>query len=89
MGLRPDCGHGIVVRQPADEQRASPKSLQQWLLDVPDRDAAIVQAHRLSHISMSAIAKELGLSVSWVSRTIAKYEAAGHCSAKGETSAAL
>lgn len=51
-------------------QRASPKSLQDWLAQLPSRDEAIVAAHRHSQWSMSDIARALGLSVSRVSRII-------------------
>ena len=53
-------------------QRASPKSLQDWLGLMPSRDTAIVAAHRHSQLSMSDIARALGLSVSRVSRIIAR-----------------
>ncbi len=52
-------------------QRASPKTLQDWLNELPSRDAAILAAHRQSHLSLSAIARALGLSVSRVSRIVA------------------
>ena len=44
--------------------RASPKTLQNWLAEMPSRDEAIVAAHRQSHITLSDIARALGLSVS-------------------------
>ena len=53
-------------------QRAHPKTLQDWLAELPDRDAAIVAAHRQSHWSLTRIADALGLSVSRVSRIVAK-----------------
>lgn len=53
-------------------QRASPKTLQDWLAEMPSRDEAIVAAHRESHISLSDIARALGLSVSRVSRIVAR-----------------
>jgi putative transposase len=53
-------------------QRASPKTLQDWLALMPSRDEAIVAAHRHSQLSMSDIARDLGLSVSRVSRIIAR-----------------
>lgn len=52
-------------------QRASPKTLQDWLLAMPNRDEAIVAAHRHSQLSLSEIARALGLSVSRVSRIVA------------------
>jgi putative transposase len=57
-------------------QRASPKTLQDWLGLMPSRDEAIVAAHRHSQLSMSEIARALGLSVSRVSRIIARGQAA-------------
>jgi RNA polymerase sigma factor (sigma-70 family) len=53
-------------------QRASPKTLQDWLNEMPTRDEAIVAAHRQSHLSLSAIARALGLSVSRVSRIVTR-----------------
>jgi putative transposase len=53
-------------------QRASPKTLQDWLDTMPSRDEAIVAAHRYSRLSMSEMARALGLSVSRVSRILAK-----------------
>lgn len=53
-------------------QRAHPKTLQDWQAELPDRDAAILAAHRQSHWSMTRIAQALGLSVSRVSRIVAK-----------------
>lgn len=53
-------------------QRASPKTLQDWLAEMPSRDEAMVAAHRQSHISLSDIARTLGLSVSRVSRIVAR-----------------
>jgi len=52
-------------------QRASPKTLQDWLDTMPSRDEAIVAAHRHSQLSQSDIARALGLSVSRVSRIVA------------------
>lgn len=53
-------------------QRASPKTLQDWMAELPNRDEALLAAHRHSQLSMSQIARELGLSVSRVSRLIAR-----------------
>lgn len=57
--------------------RASPKSLQDWLALMPSRDDAMVAAHRHSQWRMSDIARELGLSVSRVSRILAGAHASG------------
>jgi len=60
-------------------QRASPNTLQDWLDTMPSRDEAIVAAHRHSQLSLSDIARKLGLSVSRVSRIVAKQsEASAH-----------
>ncbi|MFG6449405.1 transposase [Roseateles sp. BYS180W] len=54
-------------------QRAAPMSVRQWLDACADRDEALVRAHRESHHSLSDIAREVGLSVSRVSRIVAKW----------------
>lgn len=51
-------------------QRANPKSLQEWLALCPTRDQALHEAHYVSHISLSEIARQLGLSVSRISRIV-------------------
>lgn len=53
-------------------QRACPKTLQDWLDTMPSRDEAIVAAHRHSQLSLSDIARALGLSVSRVNRIVAR-----------------
>jgi hypothetical protein len=59
--------------------RASTKTLQDWLNTMPSQDDAIVAAHRHSQLSLSDIARALGLSVSRVSRIVAKQsEASAH-----------
>lgn len=57
-------------------QRASPRTLQDWLATMPNRDEAIAAAHRYSHMSLSDIARSLDLSVSRVSRIVARKGAA-------------
>ena len=56
------------------EQRATPLSLDEWLLGCATQEEAIACAYLHSHWTMTAIAKEVGLSVSRVSRIIRKYE---------------
>ena len=56
------------------EQRATPLSLDEWLLGCATQDEAIACAYLHSHWTMTAIAKEVGLSVSRVSRIIRQYE---------------
>jgi hypothetical protein len=62
----------VINKEIPKAQRASPKTLQDWLALMPNRDEAIVAAHRHSQLSMSDIARALGLSVSRVSRIIAR-----------------
>lgn len=61
-------------------QRGKPLTLGQWLTRCESRDEALYRAHVESGLSMSAIAAALGLSVSRVSRLIARGEGA-----KGKT----
>ncbi len=77
------------VRKTADiprQQRSMSITLQQWLAGSPSRGAALMRAYRESGISMTAMAAELGLSVSRVSRLIATAETKLDLSmAKGKT----
>ncbi len=57
-------------------QRSKARSLDEWLSSCPTREEALYKAHTESALSMSAIARELGLSVSRVSRLIARAEQA-------------
>lgn len=57
-------------------QRQKVRTLAQWLASCEHREEALYQAHTVSAISMTAIARELGLSVSRVSRLIARAEGA-------------
>lgn len=57
-------------------QRSKPLTLSQWLSTSESRDQAFLRAHTQSGISMTAIAQEMGLSVSYVSRLIGHAEAA-------------
>jgi len=61
-------------------QRRKARSLAQWLGGSATREEALYRAHTEGALSMSAIARELGLSVSRVSRLIARAE-----QAKGKT----
>jgi putative transposase len=56
-------------------QRQIKRTLAQWLEIGPTREQALLNAFKLSGISMTAMARELGLSISGVSRLIAKQEA--------------
>jgi putative transposase len=55
-------------------QRRHAASLAQWLQTCASREAALYRAHTESGLTMSALAEELGLSVSRVSRLIAGFE---------------
>ena len=66
-------------------QRASPKTLQDWLNELPTRDEAIVAAHRHSHLSLSEMARALGLSVSRLSWIVAGAKQAPESSGPAST----
>jgi putative transposase len=70
----------IRAREIPKIQRRKPNSLQQWLGSRDSREEALYRAYTESGLSMSTMAAELGLSVSRVSRLIAKAE-----QAKGKT----
>ena len=57
-------------------QRRKARNLTQWLGSCETREEALYKAHTEGAITMSAIARELGLSVSRVSRLIARAEQA-------------
>ncbi len=57
-------------------QRQKARTLAQWLAYCENREEALYQAHTAGAMSMTAIARELGLSVSRVSRLIARAEQA-------------
>lgn len=59
------------------EQRRKPVELAQWLALCATREEALRRAHLEGGMSMSAIAKALNLSVSRVSRLIARFESSG------------
>ena len=56
-------------------QRAQPRSLADWLAEIPARGAALRAAHIESGIPMSELARELNLSVGRISQLIKKAEA--------------
>ena len=56
------------------EQRATWKSLADWLAEGPTREEALCRAYRLGGMTMTKIAVEAGLSVTHVSRLIARAE---------------
>lgn len=55
-------------------QRMAPSSLEQWLLACETREVALLRGYREGGLSMTAMARELGLTVSRVSRLIARAE---------------
>lgn len=57
-------------------QRRTARPLNEWLATCKTREEALYRAHTESALSMTAMAKELGLSVSRVSRLIAQAEQA-------------
>lgn len=57
-------------------QRNKPLTLSQWLGSSESRDRAFLCTPRQSGISMTAIAREMGLSVSYVRRLIGRAEGA-------------
>jgi REP element-mobilizing transposase RayT len=57
-------------------QRSQARTLAQWLKSTRGREEALYRAHTESGLTMSAMAAELGLSVSRVSRLIARAEQA-------------
>lgn len=67
--------HRAGLREVPRPQRLEPVTLAQWLARSPTREHALLQAHTRSGITMTAIARELDLSVSRVSRLIAAEEA--------------
>jgi REP element-mobilizing transposase RayT/DNA-directed RNA polymerase specialized sigma24 family protein len=69
-----------AAREIPKAQRRTMRSLAQWLSTCDSREEALFRAHTESALTMSAIAKEIGLSVSRVSRLIARAE-----EAKGKT----
>jgi REP element-mobilizing transposase RayT/DNA-directed RNA polymerase specialized sigma24 family protein len=69
-----------AAREIPKAQRQTSRSLAQLLSTGGSREEALLRAHTESGLTMSAIAKELGLSVSRVSRLIARAE-----EAKGKT----
>ena len=66
----------VAARDVPRVQRSKPLTLAQWLGASENRDDAFLLAHTNSGISMTAIADEMGLSVSYVSRLIERSEAA-------------
>lgn len=68
--------HRNIAREVPRAQRQSPLGLDHWLSVCTNRDEALWRAYAQGGMTMSAIARELGLSVSRVSRLIAAAESA-------------
>ncbi len=68
--------HKAVEREIPKAQRRKNLSLVQWLESARSREEALYRAYTEGGLSMSAIARELGLSVSRVSRLIARSDSA-------------
>jgi putative transposase len=60
---------------PRVQRRSAPQPLQSYIGGARDRDSGIVRAYREGGFTQTAIAKELGMSVSRISRIIASGEA--------------
>src|SRR5258708_14683205 len=65
-----------ATREIPKAQRRTTRSLAQWLSACDSREEAMLLAHTESGLTMSSMAQELGLSVSRVSRLIARAEEA-------------
>jgi len=70
-------GRQASLHEVPRQQRREPVTLAQWLARSATRELALWLAHTRSGMTMTAIARELGLSVSRVSRLIAAEEAKG------------
>ena len=77
MQARADARTPTAAREIPKRQRAAPRPIDHWLrqTDLP-REQALHRAHTEGGHTMSAIAQEMGLSVSRVSRLIARAETA-------------
>ncbi len=67
-------GQQASLHEVPRQQRLEPVTLAQWLERSPTREQALWLAHTRSGMTMTAMARELGLSVSRVSRLIAVEE---------------
>ena len=67
----------IDDREIPRSQRLAGKSLEEWLAQSASRDEGVYRAHAEGGLSMTGIASALGLSVSRISRVIARVEAKG------------
>lgn len=65
-----------VSRETPKAHRAKARPLSYWLKHCASREEALLRAHTEGAMTMTALARELGLSVSRVSRLIARAEAA-------------
>ena len=65
----------LLSRETPRVQRQRAAALSSWLADAATREEGLYRAHTQGGMSMTRIARELGLSVSRVSRLIARHEA--------------
>jgi putative transposase len=70
----PSAKGAATSREVPKAQRLAPRTFQQCLAAAPTREAALLMAYRDHGLTMTALAAELGLSVSRVSRLIARAE---------------
>ncbi len=70
--MRAGKGRGTTKRAAGRGQT----SLAQWIKNSASREQGLLRAYAEGGLSMTAMAEELGLSVAWVSRLIARAEAA-------------
>jgi putative transposase len=72
---RPDA-HRKAARDTPRVQRTPARTLAHWLSLCSSREEALYRAHTEGAVTMTVLAGELGLSVSRISRLIAKAEVA-------------
>ncbi|MFM2450611.1 MAG: hypothetical protein RIS44_3061 [Pseudomonadota bacterium] len=77
--------HATDKNIPKPQRLLTHKPLQAWLEEAASREEGLFKAHTQGGQSMTAMARTLGVSVSRVSRLIARYEqqALGGASAGG------
>jgi REP element-mobilizing transposase RayT/AraC-like DNA-binding protein len=83
LAVPPGPASARSAREVPMAQRRRLMTLPQWLAEGPTREQALWHAHVQGGLTMTAMAHELGLSVSRVSRLIAKAEAAAPSEGRG------
>ena len=66
--------HAADKNIPKPQRLLTHKPLQAWLEEAASREEGLFKAHTQGGLSMTAMARTLGVSVSRVSRLIARYE---------------